>query len=151
MIEPTRVTRNVTDVQSLTSGWKAGRHRLNEEDVGEARREIGVAVEANAAVLDRLGESSPAITPPTPPSSPPSPDLFLAIVLAFYKLSGYTVREELDANAKGYRGGATAIQVRAGGPFFCSPVVGVLVRAGLFLRDDRLLTVFPLTPAKENS
>lgn len=38
----------------------------------------------------------------------------------------------------GYLGGATAIQVRIGGPFLFSIVVGVLVWAEFYLRDDRL-------------
>jgi glyoxylase-like metal-dependent hydrolase (beta-lactamase superfamily II) len=45
----------------------------------------------------------------------------------------------------GYLGGATATQVRVEDPWFIFPVVvGVLVWAGLFLRDGRLRPLFPL-------
>src|SRR5215467_11700750 len=45
----------------------------------------------------------------------------------------------------GYLGGATATQVRVGDPWFIFPVVvGVLVWAGLFLRNGRLHPLFPL-------
>jgi len=44
----------------------------------------------------------------------------------------------------GYLGGATATHVRAGEPFFLPVIVGVLVWAGLFLRDDRLRALVPL-------
>jgi len=44
----------------------------------------------------------------------------------------------------GYLGGATASHVRIGEPFFAPLVVGVLVWAGLFLRDDRLRALIPL-------
>jgi hypothetical protein len=51
----------------------------------------------------------------------------------------------------GYLGGATAIQVRVGGSFVFSIIVGVLVWAGLYLRDERLRAFIPLTtPSKEN-
>jgi glyoxylase-like metal-dependent hydrolase (beta-lactamase superfamily II) len=44
----------------------------------------------------------------------------------------------------GYLGGATATQVRVEDPWFIFPVVvGVLVWAGLFLRDGRLRPLFP--------
>ena len=48
----------------------------------------------------------------------------------------------------GYLGGAVAIQVRVGDPLFETlfPVIfGVLVWAGIYLRDDRLRTLIPLT------
>src|SRR5215470_6899945 len=45
----------------------------------------------------------------------------------------------------GYLGGATATQVRVEDPWFIFPVVvGVLVWAGLLLRDGRLRPLFPL-------
>src|SRR5215510_1806605 len=44
----------------------------------------------------------------------------------------------------GYLGGATATQVRIENPWFIFPVaVGVLVWAGLFLRNGRLRPIFP--------
>ncbi|MCI0355344.1 MAG: DoxX family protein [Acidobacteria bacterium] len=43
-----------------------------------------------------------------------------------------------------YLGGATATHVRVGDPFFIPAVLGVLVWAGLFLRDDRLRALLPL-------
>jgi hypothetical protein len=45
----------------------------------------------------------------------------------------------------GYLGGATATNVRIGDPAFYMPVLlGVLVWAGLYLRDDRLRELLPL-------
>jgi hypothetical protein len=47
----------------------------------------------------------------------------------------------------GYLGGAVAIQARIGNPLFETlfPVIfGVLVWAGVFLRDNRLRTLIPL-------
>jgi hypothetical protein len=44
----------------------------------------------------------------------------------------------------GYLGGATATHVRVGEPFFLPIVVGVVVWAGLFLRDGRLRALIPL-------
>lgn len=45
----------------------------------------------------------------------------------------------------GYLGGATATQVRLEDPWFLFPVgFGVLVWAGLFLRDDRLRALIPV-------
>ena len=44
----------------------------------------------------------------------------------------------------GYLGGATATHVRVGEPFFMPVVVGVVVWAGLFLRDGRLRKLIPL-------
>jgi hypothetical protein len=43
-----------------------------------------------------------------------------------------------------YLGGATATHVRAGEPFYFPVVFGVLVWAGLYLREDRLRTLIPL-------
>jgi hypothetical protein len=47
----------------------------------------------------------------------------------------------------GYLGGAVATHVRVGGPLFSVifPILfGVLVWAGLFLREDRLRALIPL-------
>ncbi len=45
----------------------------------------------------------------------------------------------------GYLGGATATVVRMSNPLFAFPVVvGVLVWAGLFMRDERLRTLIPV-------
>jgi hypothetical protein len=45
----------------------------------------------------------------------------------------------------GYLGGATATQVRVQDPWFLFPVgLGMLVWAGLFLRDDQLRALIPL-------
>ena len=50
----------------------------------------------------------------------------------------------------GYLGGAVAIHVRVGDPFFTHaffPIyIGVLIWGGLFLRDDRLRALIPLPP-----
>jgi hypothetical protein len=43
-----------------------------------------------------------------------------------------------------YLGGATATHVRVGDPFFIPVVLGVLVWAGLFLREDRMRALLPL-------
>ena len=43
-----------------------------------------------------------------------------------------------------YLGGATAIHVRVGDPYFATPILGVLVWGGLFLREPRLRTLIPL-------
>ena len=43
----------------------------------------------------------------------------------------------------GYLGGATATHVRVGEPFFLPIIVGVVVWAGLFLRDHRLREFMP--------
>ena len=43
-----------------------------------------------------------------------------------------------------YLGGATATHVRIGDPFIGPVVLGVLVWAGLFLREDRLRALIPL-------
>ena len=52
----------------------------------------------------------------------------------------------------GYLGGAVAIQIRAGSPFFSEtlfPVYfGAFVWGGLFLRDDRLRALIPLRNLK---
>jgi hypothetical protein len=47
----------------------------------------------------------------------------------------------------GYLGGATATHLRVGEPFFLPIVVGVVVWAGLFLRDGRLRVLIPLRSA----
>jgi hypothetical protein len=44
----------------------------------------------------------------------------------------------------GYLGGATATHVRIGDPFFMPIVIGVVIWAGLFLRDSRLRALLPL-------
>ena len=44
----------------------------------------------------------------------------------------------------GYLGGATATHVRIGQPFFFPIVFGVLIWAGLFLREERLRALIPL-------
>ena len=44
----------------------------------------------------------------------------------------------------GYLGGATATRVRVGQPFFFPIVLGVLIWAGLFLREERLRALIPL-------
>jgi hypothetical protein len=51
----------------------------------------------------------------------------------------------------GYLGGATATHVRVGEPFFLPIVVGVVVWAGLFLRDRRLRALIPLRSPKATS
>ena len=43
-----------------------------------------------------------------------------------------------------YLGGATATHVRAGEPFYFPVVFGVLVWAGIYLREDRLRALIPL-------
>jgi len=43
----------------------------------------------------------------------------------------------------GCLGGATATHVRVGEPFFLPIIVGVVVWAGLFLRDERLRALIP--------
>ncbi len=44
----------------------------------------------------------------------------------------------------GYLGGATATHVRVGDPFFFPVLFGVLIWAGLFLRDERLRALIPV-------
>jgi len=44
-----------------------------------------------------------------------------------------------------YLGGATATHVRAGEPFYLPILVGVLIWAGLLLRESRLRPLLPLT------
>ena len=48
----------------------------------------------------------------------------------------------------GYLGGAVATNLRAGGPLFSNVLVpvylGVMLWGGLYLRDDRLRSVFPV-------
>ncbi len=51
----------------------------------------------------------------------------------------------------GYLGGATATHVRAGEPFYFPILFGVLVWAGLFLREDRLRALLPLRIPKAGS
>lgn len=43
-----------------------------------------------------------------------------------------------------YLGGATAAQVRIGGPWLFSVFIGVLIWAGLFLQDEDLRALVPL-------
>jgi hypothetical protein len=43
----------------------------------------------------------------------------------------------------GYLGGAIAIMVRAGQPLYFASVFGILVWAGLYLRDEKLRTLIP--------
>jgi uncharacterized membrane protein YphA (DoxX/SURF4 family) len=43
-----------------------------------------------------------------------------------------------------FLGGATATHVRIGEPFYFPVIFGVLVWAGLYLRDDRLRALIPL-------
>ena len=45
----------------------------------------------------------------------------------------------------GYLGGAIATHVRVGDPFVAPLVLGVLVWAGLYLRDERLRRLLPLS------
>ena len=49
----------------------------------------------------------------------------------------------------GYLGGATATHLRIGDPFIWPVITGVLVWAGLFLRDDRLRALIPLRKGEE--
>ncbi len=52
----------------------------------------------------------------------------------------------------GYLGGATAVMLRAmqpGHPYLFPVVFGVLVWAGLFLRDEKLRTMIPLRKEKD--
>lgn len=44
----------------------------------------------------------------------------------------------------GYLGGAVATHVRIGDPFIVPVVLGVIVWAGLFLRDERVRALLPL-------
>lgn len=44
----------------------------------------------------------------------------------------------------GYLGGAIAIMVRAGQPLYFASVFGILVWAGLYLRDEKLRKLIPL-------
>lgn len=43
----------------------------------------------------------------------------------------------------GYLGGATAIHVRVGDPYFMQPLLGVMLWGGLFLREPRLRALIP--------
>ena len=43
----------------------------------------------------------------------------------------------------GYLGGATASTLRVGDPYLMTPVVGVVIWGGLFLRDPRLRALIP--------
>jgi hypothetical protein len=47
----------------------------------------------------------------------------------------------------GYLGGATATHLRMGEPFFLPIAIGVVVWAGLFLRDGRVRALIPLRSA----
>lgn len=44
----------------------------------------------------------------------------------------------------GYLGGATAAHVRVDDPYFATPLLGVLLWGGLYLRDPRLQALLPL-------
>jgi hypothetical protein len=44
----------------------------------------------------------------------------------------------------GFLGGATAIHVRVGDPFFFPSIIGAMIWAGLYLTDSRLRALFPL-------
>jgi hypothetical protein len=44
----------------------------------------------------------------------------------------------------GYLGGATATHVRVGQPFWFPVMIGVLLWAALFLREERLRALIPL-------
>jgi hypothetical protein len=44
----------------------------------------------------------------------------------------------------GYLGGATATHVRVGEPFYLPIVVGIVVWAGLYLREERVRALIPL-------
>ena len=51
----------------------------------------------------------------------------------------------------GYLGGATATQVRVQDAWFVfPPILGALIWAGLYLRDERLRGLIPLNSQKEN-
>ena len=51
----------------------------------------------------------------------------------------------------GYLGGATATQVRVQDAWYIfPPVLGALIWAGLYLRDERLRTLIPLNSQKES-
>jgi hypothetical protein len=43
----------------------------------------------------------------------------------------------------GYLGGATLTHLRVGHPYFITPLLGVLIWGGLYLRDPRLQTLLP--------
>ena len=45
----------------------------------------------------------------------------------------------------GYLGGATATHVRVGDPYFLQPLLGAMLWGGLYLREDRLRALLPLT------
>lgn len=49
----------------------------------------------------------------------------------------------------GYLGGATATHVRVGEPFYFPVIFGVLIWAGLYLRDSQLRTLIPLRKKDE--
>ncbi len=47
----------------------------------------------------------------------------------------------------GFLGGATAIHVRIGDPFYFPVLMGVLLWIGLILRDERAIALFPIRRA----
>jgi len=51
----------------------------------------------------------------------------------------------------GYLGGSTATHLRVGEPFFLPIIVGLVVWAGLFLRDERLRALIPLRSSRAAS
>lgn len=72
-------------------------------------------------------------------------------VLALVSTVLYTIHSTSVLGAillTGYLGGACAVQVRVGNPLFeelFSVIIGVLVWAGLYLRDERIRALIPLT------
>lgn len=73
-----------------------------------------------------------------------------AVVLAILELGSlalYLIPQTAVLGAillTGYLGGATATHVRVEEPFIMPIVVGVVLWAGLYLRDDRLRALIPL-------
>jgi len=71
--------------------------------------------------------------------------ILLLVCTAFYVIPRTSILGAILLT--GYLGGATAIQVHLGNPLFETlfPVIfGVLVWAGIFLRDDQLRALVPL-------